>query len=85
MNFLAELRETARVCPKPQAARALRAAADMLAANIKALVDNPTQSQMQALNGAWAHAVRVFGSVPPLGGDGVTGGAVQLDEMQKAA
>lgn len=85
MNILQELREIARVSPKPEVATALRAAADGLEGKLMATYWDPTQDNMRDLNGAWMVAVRAIKSAPPMGGDGSQGGAVELTQAQRAA
>lgn len=85
MNFILELRETARHCPKRATARSLRTAADVLAAALKNLADDPTPDAMIAANGAWSHAVAVLKAAPPLGGDGTAGGALPVPKYERMA
>lgn len=85
MNLLAEIREVARVCVKPDVARALRAAADGLDEAITDLWADPTREAMVRLNGAWVYAQRVLAAAPPLGGDGAAGGAMPVPLEKVAA
>lgn len=88
MNLLQELNETARVCVKPEVRRQLKSAALSLRDALKKLAADPTKDNLAAVNGAWAHGIRVLEAAPPLGGDGTAGGAMPVpkyEEMRKAA
>ena len=85
MNFLAELREVARVCVQPAMAMQLRVAADELDDAIVRLADDPTRDAMVTVNGAWVRAMKVLAAAPPMGGDGTAGGAMPVPLMRAAA
>lgn len=85
MNILLELRETAKHCPNVLTAKLVKDAADDLDHALTELHENPMARTMIAVNGAWARAIRLLDQVPPIGGDGTTGGAMPVPEMRKAA
>lgn len=85
MNFIMQLRETAKASTKPEVAQRLRDAADDLDMALCAAFADATTENMQTLNGAWVFAERVLKAAPPLGGDGSQGGAMPVTEEMRRA
>jgi hypothetical protein len=65
-NILFELRETARLLPesgrKGELKQVLKEVADLLAGALEALIDTPTTTKMQLVNGLWSKSVRLLKS-----------------------
>lgn len=59
-NFVKVLRDVARVTVKKEQRVALATAADRLSKALLDLYSKPTPAAMQAANGAWSHAQRIF-------------------------
>lgn len=64
LTLLAVIRNAARNCSSPLYRYKLNQAADVLDDAIVALNDNPTTSNMQTVNGAWAAAVAAYEGRP---------------------
>lgn len=82
MNFLLELRETARHCSDILFRHLLKEAADNLQTALGALADDPTREKAIAFNGAWAKAESVLKKAPPMNeGPTSRGGAMRVERL----
>lgn len=73
MTFLLKLRTTADACTDELKRYPLKSLADELADRIAVLYNDPTAENMQALNGCWVRAQKLYDTVsvnndPPRGG-----------------
>lgn len=73
-TFLLELREAARVELDHVVKFDLGLVADEITAALRALAADPTDANMQALNGHWAHGKRLLNYATKRGGGGPGGG-----------
>jgi len=60
-----ELNEAARVCPKPDEARMLKAMADEIRALVRTMAYNPTNENLRDLIGVWTNAYYALQSATP--------------------
>ena len=78
MNFLLELRETAKHCSDILFRHLLKEAADNVQSALAELTADPTRENAQVFNGAWAKAERVLKAAPPMSeGPNTKGGAMR--------
>lgn len=85
-TFLLEIRDQAKSEASAILRDELRNYADLLAVAITMLDHFPTTSNMVRLNGLWARAQRLLmRSQEGAGPEGGGGGALRVDELEKAA
>ena len=86
MNFLLELRETAKHQTDVLQRKLLRDAADELQGAIDGVRDNPCTKTMIILNGCWMRAVGVYNRARMPEPPGSSGGALREGaELRRAA
>lgn len=82
MNFLFELRETAKHCSDILFRKLLKDAADRLQSALSALAEDPTRENAKRFNGAWAVAEKVLKNAPPMNeGPNERGGAMREERI----
>ena len=74
MTILLKLRNAAKDCSNKDYSKALRLQADEIAGRLTIVHHDPTDENMQSLNGVWSKASRLLKNIPPEGDPAPLGG-----------
>lgn len=80
-SILLQIREAARECSNMNYRLELHSAASAIQDAVKHLLIDVTEENLRALNGAWAHGVRVLKNVPPEGEPAPLAGAPESAKL----